>query len=69
MKTDLETSSSLEIMLGIDEGWTKEEILVHLNKEFAKWNGRIQALENEDEKNKAQKMLDAIAKARKKYGK
>jgi len=69
MKTDLETSSSLEIMLGIDEGWTKEEVLVHLNKEFAKWNGRIQALENEDEKNKAQKMLDAIAKARKKYGK
>jgi len=69
MKTDLESSSSLETILGINDNWSKEEVIVHLNKEFAKWNGRIQALENEDEKNKAQQMLDAIAKARKKYGK
>ncbi len=69
MKSDLKTSSSIESILGIDDSWTKEEIIKHLNKEFAKWNGRIQALENEDEKNKAQQMLDAIAKARKKYGK
>lgn len=69
MKTDLKTSDSLESILNIDDSWTKEEIIKHLNKEFAKWNGRIQALVNEDEKNKAQQMLDAIAKARKKYGK
>jgi uncharacterized tellurite resistance protein B-like protein len=59
---------TMESLLGINASWTKEQIKTHLNKEFAKWNGRIQALENEEEKNKAQKMLDAIASARKKYG-
>lgn len=69
MKSDLKSSSSLESILGIDESWAKEEVMKHLSKEFSKWNGRIQALQDEDEKNKAQQMLDAIAKARKKYGK
>lgn len=59
---------TMESILGINPSWTKEQIKLHLNKEFAKWNGRIQALENEEEKNKAQKMLDAIANAKKKYG-
>ena len=58
---------SLEGILGIAPDWTKDQILAHLRKEFAKWNGRIQALENEQEKKKAQQMLDAIASARKKY--
>ena len=39
-----------------------------LNDEFKKWNGRIQALEDGDEKDKAQNMLNIIADARKKYG-
>jgi len=58
---------ALEGILGIEPGWTKEQILAHLRKEFAKWNGRIQALEDEQEKEKAQQMLDAIATVRKKY--
>ncbi len=62
------TEDSLEGILGIDPDWTKEQTLAHLRTEFAKWNGRIQSLEDEDEKNKAQSMLDAIAAARKKYG-
>jgi hypothetical protein len=62
------SEDSLEGILGIDPDWTKEQTLAHLRTEFAKWNGRIQSLEDEDEKNKAQSMLDAIAAARKKYG-
>jgi hypothetical protein len=62
------SEDSLEGVLGIDPNWTKEQVLSHLRTEFAKWNGRIQALEDEDEKKKAQTMLDAIAAARKKYG-
>ena len=59
---------SLEGLLGIDPSWSKEQILSHLRREFSKWNGRIQALEDPSEKDKAQRMLDAIAAARKKYG-
>jgi len=62
------SEDSLEGVLGIDASWTNEEVLSHLRKEFAKWNGRIQALEDEEEKKKAQSMLEAIAAARKKYG-
>jgi hypothetical protein len=62
------TEESLEGILGIEESWSKDEINAHLRREFAKWNGRIQSLEDENEKNKAQLMLDAIAAARKKYG-
>lgn len=58
---------SLEGILGIDPNWSKDQIFAHLRKEFAKWNGRIQALEDESEKEKAQQMLDAIASVRKKY--
>ena len=61
------TDESLEGLLGISESWSKDEINAHLRREFAKWNGRIQSLEDEDEKLKAQMMLDAISAARKKY--
>ena len=61
------TDESLEGLLGINESWSKDEVNAHLRREFAKWNGRIQSLEDEDEKLKAQMMLDAISAARKKY--
>ena len=62
------SEDSLEGILGIDPDWSKDQVLSHLRTEFAKWNGRIQSLEDEDEKKKAQAMLEAIAAARKKYG-
>jgi len=65
---EVDTQESLEGILGIDQNWSKDQVLLHLSKEFAKWNGRIQALEDHSEKEKAQKMLDAIAILRKKYG-
>jgi tellurite resistance protein len=63
-----ETANELEALLGIDASWDGPKVLAHLRGEFSKWNGRIQALEDEEEKDKAQKMLDAIAVARQKYG-
>lgn len=62
------SENDLEALLGIDPVWDSSKILAHLRSEFSKWNGRIQALEDEEEKEKAQKMLDAIATARQKYG-
>lgn len=67
MHVSAESEDSLEGVLGIDPNWSKEEVLSHLRKEFAKWNGRVQALQDETEKEKAQQMLNTIAAARKKY--
>ena len=62
------SENELEALLGIDPAWDSSKTLAHLRSEFLKWNGRIQALEDAEEKEKAQKMLDAIAAARQKYG-
>ena len=64
---DLEQGQSAANILGITDDMSKEEIKTLLNKEFKKWNGRIQALEDGEEKDKAQQMLNVIAEARKKY--
>lgn len=61
-------TQSLEAYLGIDPSWDQAEVRRYLRQEFAKWNGRINTLTDETERVSAQKMLDAIAEARKKYG-
>ncbi|MDG1097140.1 MAG: tellurite resistance TerB family protein [Methylophilaceae bacterium] len=72
-KTFLDTNSNLdksdnaENILGITDSMDKSAIVKKLNVEFKKWNGRIQALEDGEEKEKAQLMLDVISEARKKY--
>lgn len=63
-----QSENELEALLGIDPEWDSSKIVAHLRGEFSKWNGRIQALEDHAEKEKAQKMIDAIAAARQKYG-
>jgi len=68
MSSLAENDENLENLLGIDPNWDNAKILSHLRSEFTKWNGRVQALEDEAEKDKAQKMLDAISNARQKYG-
>lgn len=63
----LSGDASPETIVGIGAEWSKEEIQAHLRKEFAKWNGRIQALSEPEERRKAQEMIDLIASLRKKY--
>jgi len=60
-------SDNLEVLLNIDTKQSKSEIKKHLNKEFQKWNSRINTITNEMEKKKAQEMIDLISTARKKY--
>lgn len=64
----MDEGDSAENILGITDDMTKPQIKTLLNNEFKKWNGRIQALEDGEEKEKAQVMLNVISEARKKYG-
>lgn len=66
--SDLSSNASIEELIGIDKGWPVEKIRKHLRTEFQKWNNRLTALPEGAERQNAQKMLDAIAEARKRYG-
>ena len=57
----------VEGLLGIDPTWSNKKIRAHLGKEFTKRNGRMNSLSEGAERQSAQKMLDLIAKTRKKY--
>lgn len=59
--------SNLEKILGIDTSWSKEKISKFLATEFQKWSNRLNTLTDEEKKQKAQSMLELIAKARIKY--
>jgi len=59
--------ASPEELLGIEQGWTPDQITRHLRSEFAKWNGRLNHLEDPQERANAQKMLDLISEIRKRY--
>lgn len=61
------TGNSLEELLGIDESWSEDKIKSHLAKEFQKWNGRYNSLEEGPERESAQNILNRIGEARKKY--
>ena len=67
LSTDVESQSSVESMLGIDPEWSNDKIQRHLRSEFTKWNGRINTLSEGEERDNAQRMLNLIAEARKKY--
>ena len=57
----------VESLLGLDPTWSNSKILGHLGKEFTKWNGRMNSLQDGEEKDNAQQMLDLIGETRKKY--
>jgi tellurite resistance protein len=59
--------ASIETMLGIEPDWPVDQTMKHLRTEFQKWNNRLNTLEEGEERENAQKMLDSIAEARKKY--
>ncbi len=60
-------ASNIEDILGIEPEWDKARINSHLRSEFQKWNNRLSALPEGEERENAQAMLDLIAKARQKY--
>ena len=69
IKLDPSTASAegLEEKLGIDPSWNKAKIKKHIISLYGKWNGRLNSLPEGVERENAQKMLDLIAEARKKY--
>ena len=61
------SNASPEETLGIDPEWDKQKINAHILNEYSKWNGRLNSLPEGTERENAQKMLDLLAEARKKY--
>ena len=62
-------SASDESLIGMDIDLTKDEALQFIKKEYRKWNGRLNTLSPGNERNNAQRMLDALARLREKYEK
>ena len=59
--------ANTESLLGIMPDWPDERVKKHLRGEFSKWNNRLNTLSEGEERDNAQRMLDLIAEARKKY--
>lgn len=68
LDTNVSHQTSVEELLGIETDWDVERIKKHLRIEFQKWNNRLNALDEGDERDNAQRMLELVADARKKYG-
>ena len=62
-------SASDESLIGMDTDLTKDEALQFIKKEYRKWNGRLNTLSPGNERDNAQRMLDALARLREKYEK
>jgi uncharacterized tellurite resistance protein B-like protein len=56
-----------EAIIGIQGDWSPDQIKTHIRKEFAKWNDRLNNLPEGQERENAQRMLDMLSEARKKY--
>ena len=54
----------VELTLGLNPEWSKEEINNHLTNEFKKWNARITNLPTEKDRAYAENMLKLIGEAR-----
>ncbi len=67
LSTNVSNQASVEELLGIEADWDVERIKRHLRTEFQKWNNRLNTLAEGSERDNAQRMLEAIAEARKKY--
>ena len=60
LTVEVDAATSSEI-LDIEDGWSKSQKEDYLKKEFIKWNNRLSALSNQNEKENAQKVLNLIA--------
>ncbi len=52
-------------LLNIDRHWGRDQIKTHLNRLYARWNSRAEALSDAGARQQAEHMLDVIASARK----
>jgi len=52
-------------LLNIDRSWGRDQIKTHLNRLYARWNSRAEALSDASARQQAEHMLDVIAAARK----
>lgn len=67
VEAKVNSSSELEDLLGIDQSWSNDAIKKHLREQFQKWNNRLTSLTDMAERENAQRMLNLISDARKKY--
>jgi uncharacterized tellurite resistance protein B-like protein len=67
VRAEVSSQSDLEELLGIDPTWSVDITKKHLRDEFQRWNNRLTALSDPAERETAQRMLNLIAEARKKY--
>lgn len=63
----LDHQASLESIIGIQDDWSEDKIKVHIRTQFAKWNDRLNTLPEGQERDNAQRMLNMLSEARKKY--
>ena len=62
-------AASDELLVSMNTDLTKDEALRFIKKEYRKWNGRLNTIEQGKERDNAQRMLDALARLREKYEK
>jgi len=67
LDAESDAHASIEVSLGIDPGWDNARIKKHLRDEFSKWNSRMSVLTDPTERANAQRMIDMIGEARKRY--
>ena len=60
-------STSDEALIVLNMNLNKEDSLAFVKKEFIKWNGRLNSLQAGNERDNAQRMLDALARLKKKH--
>jgi tellurite resistance protein len=51
-------------LLNIDPSWNRDQVRTHLNRLYAQWNSRAEALGSAEQRSQAEKMLEVIARAR-----
>jgi hypothetical protein len=67
LDVELDHQASLESIIGIEEDWSSDQIKSHIRVQYAKWNDRLNNLPEGRERENAQRMLNMISEARKKY--
>jgi tellurite resistance protein len=68
LESHISSDGNIEELLGIEADWSGDKVKAHLRSEFQKWNNRLNALSEGQERENAQAMIDMISRAREKYG-